>query len=63
MGNELYKIEQNGNQIAKHPRISEGAGQQLQEEVKVCRSCLSWYCHSTCMYTLYLQVTVCALVH
>ena len=39
MGNELDKIEQNGNQIAKHPKISEGTGQQLKEEVKVCLSC------------------------
>ena len=35
MGNELDKIEQNGSQIAKHPKISEEAGQQLIEEVKV----------------------------
>jgi hypothetical protein len=34
MGNELDKIEQNGNETAKHPKISEEAGQQLQEEVK-----------------------------
>ena len=36
MGNELDKIEQNGTQIAKHPKIPEAAGQLLKEEVKVC---------------------------
>lgn len=35
MGNELDKIEQNGDQVAKHMRISEAAGQQLKEDVKV----------------------------
>jgi hypothetical protein len=40
MGNELDKIEQNGNETAKHPKISEEAGQQLQEEVKVCLFCV-----------------------
>lgn len=35
MGNELDKIEQNGDQIAQHMRISEAAGQQLKEDVKV----------------------------
>ena len=41
MGNELDKIEQNGTQIAKHPKIPEAAGQLLQKEVKVCFSA-SW---------------------
>ena len=35
MGNELDKIEQNGNKIALHPNISHQAGPQLQEKVKV----------------------------
>lgn len=35
MGNELDKIEKNGMEIAKHPKISEQAGIQLQRKVKV----------------------------
>ena len=39
MGNELDKIEQNGEQVAQHPRIAQKAGQQIQAEVKVLVLC------------------------
>lgn len=37
MGNELNKIEQNTTVVAQHQMIPPEAGQQLKEEVQVCK--------------------------